>query len=205
MVKEVLVNEGQIDFWTVRMRPGKPLAFGRLTAPDGRTVPHIGLPGNPVSSMLAFELFGRPLIHKMLGRLPQPRPTLRAITDDVIENPDGRRVYARAILRRTVDGRWHVQLTGPQGSGILTSLAAANALAICPEDPGSDYRGGGMRRDRAGRDRRLGHAPNRLQKHRISLEGSIGLREKFKLFAAINPKRGFAIKVSEFVPGQVMT
>ena len=134
VVKEVLANEGQIDFWTVRMRPGKPLAFGRLTAPDGRTVPHIGLPGNPVSSMLAFELFGRPLIHKMLGRSPQPRPTLRAITDDVIENPDGRRVYARAILRRTVDGRWHVQLTGPQGSGILTSLAAANALAICPED-----------------------------------------------------------------------
>ncbi|MES4792246.1 MAG: hypothetical protein C4321_04015 [Chloroflexota bacterium] len=60
VVKDVLAREGSIDFWTVRMRPGKPLAFGAFTAPDGRKVPHLGLPGNPVSSMVSFELFGRP-------------------------------------------------------------------------------------------------------------------------------------------------
>ena len=143
VVKEVLAREGAIDFWTVRMKPGKPLAFGTFAAPDGRRVPHIGLPGNPVSSLLAFELFGRPVIHKMLGRTPKARPLLQAVADEAIVNTDGRRVYARAIVRMEEDGRWHARLTGPQGSGVLTSMARANGLAICPEnraqiDPGED-------------------------------------------------------------------
>ena len=143
VVKEVLAREGAIDFWTVRMKPGKPLAFGTFAAPDGRRVPHIGLPGNPVSSLLAFELFGRPVIHKMLGRTPKARPLLQAVADEAIMNTDGRRVYARAIVRMEEDGRWHARLTGPQGSGVLTSMARANGLAICPEnrtqiDPGED-------------------------------------------------------------------
>ena len=134
VVKEVLVREGAIDFWTVRMKPGKPLAFGRFAAPDGRRVPHIGLPGNPVSSLLAFELFGRLAIHKLMGREPQPRPVLRAIAEDDIINTDARRVYARATMERHADGRWHARLTGPQGSGVLTSMALANGYAVCPED-----------------------------------------------------------------------
>ena len=134
VVKEVLAREGSIDFWTVRMKPGKPLAFGTFAAPDGRRVPHIGLPGNPVSSLLAFELFGRPVIHKMLGRTPKARPLLQAVMDETIVNTDGRRVYARAIVRKGEDGRWHARLTGSQGSGVLTSMAQANGLAICPED-----------------------------------------------------------------------
>ena len=134
VVKEVLAQEGRIDFWTVRMKPGKPLAFGALTAPDGRRVPHIGLPGNPVSALLAFELFGRPALYKMRGRRPEGRPMIRAVADEPIINTDARRVYARAIVVRGEDGRWHARLTGPQGSGILTSLALANGLAICPED-----------------------------------------------------------------------
>ncbi len=133
VVKDVLAKEGEINFWTVRMRPGKPLAFGSFTS-GGRRVPHIGLPGNPVSSMVSFELFGRPAIYKMLGRADCQRPTVRAIVDEPIENQDGRRVYARAILRHGEDGRWHASLTGPQGSGVLTSMALANALAIVPED-----------------------------------------------------------------------
>src|SRR5439155_13610628 len=68
VVKDVLEREGEIGFWSVRMRPGRPLAFGSFPAPDGRRVPHIGLPGNPVSSMVAFELFGRPAIFKMMGK-----------------------------------------------------------------------------------------------------------------------------------------
>ena len=133
VVKEVLANEGEIAFWTVRMKPGKPLAFGRFAAPGGRAVPHIGLPGNPVSSLLAFELFGRPAIHRLMGRSSQPRPVVRAVADEDIINTDMRRVYARATVHRDGDGRWHARLTGPQGSGVLTSMALANGYAVCPE------------------------------------------------------------------------
>jgi molybdopterin molybdotransferase len=134
VVKDVLAREGSIDFWTVRMRPGKPLAFGAFTAPDGRRVPHLGLPGNPVSSMVSFELFGRPAIFKMLGRSDWARPVIRAVTRDAVRNEDGRRFYARCIVTRGEDGRYYADLTGPQGSGILTSMSAANALTIIPED-----------------------------------------------------------------------
>ena len=134
VVKEVLVREGAIDFWTVRMKPGKPLAFGQFAAAGGRRVPHIGLPGNPVSSLLAFELFGRLAIQKLMGRSPQSRPVLRAIAEDDIVNTDARRVYARATMELDSEGQWHARLTGPQGSGVLTSMALANGYAICPED-----------------------------------------------------------------------
>jgi molybdopterin molybdotransferase len=133
VVKDVLAREGNIDFWAVRMRPGKPLAFGAFTAPDGRKVPHLGLPGNPVSSMVSFELFGRPAIFTMLGRSDWERPVIRAISRDYVRNPDGRRFYARCIVSKGDDGRWYADLTGPQGSGILTSMSAANALAVIPE------------------------------------------------------------------------
>ena len=134
VVKDVLAREGSIDFWTVRMRPGKPLAFGAFTAPDGRRVPHLGLPGNPVSSMVSFELFGRPAIFTMMGRTGWERPAVRAISRDRVRNDDGRRFYARCIVTLGEDGRYHADLTGPQGSGILTSMSAANGLAIVPED-----------------------------------------------------------------------
>lgn len=134
VVKDVLAREGEIAFWTVRMKPGKPLAFGAFSAPDGRRVPHLGLPGNPVSSMVSFELFGRPAIFKMLGRNDWERPTVEAILDDRIANDDGRRFYARCIVTKGADGEWHARLTGPQGSGILTSMSAANGLAVLPEN-----------------------------------------------------------------------
>lgn len=134
VVKDVLAREGAIDFWTVRMKPGKPLAFGAFRGPDGRSVPHLGLPGNPVSSMVSFELFGRPAIFKMLGRNDWERPVLRAITRDAVVNTDARRFYARCIVSKGEDGRYYADLTGPQGSGILTSMSAANALTIIPED-----------------------------------------------------------------------
>jgi len=132
VVKDVLAREGAIDFWTVRMRPGKPLAFGAFPSGD-RQVPHIGLPGNPVSSMITFELFGRPAIYTMLGKSGWERPRVRAVAEERMENSDARRVYMRAILTQR-DGVYHASLTGPQGSGILTSMALANALAIVPED-----------------------------------------------------------------------
>ena len=133
MVKDVLSQHGKIDFWSVRMRPAKPLAFGVLDAPAGRKVPHLGLPGNPVSAMVAFEQFGRAAINKMMGKTVLAKPTIEAVLDEPIHNNDGRRVYARAIITRQ-NGTYHVKLTGDQGSNLLTSMARANGLAICPED-----------------------------------------------------------------------
>ncbi|MCH8205664.1 MAG: molybdopterin molybdotransferase MoeA [Chloroflexi bacterium] len=133
MVKDVLARYGQIDFWAVRMRPAKPLAFGMLNAGDGRQVPHLGLPGNPVSALVAFEQFGRVAIRKMMGKTTGDRPTIKAILDEPIYNTDGRRVYARAVVTRRNDV-YHARLTGHQSSNLLTSMARANGLAICPED-----------------------------------------------------------------------
>ncbi|MFN3974781.1 MAG: gephyrin-like molybdotransferase Glp [Dehalococcoidia bacterium] len=133
IVKDVLAQQGKVEFWTVRMRPGKPLAFGWFPAPDGRQVPHLGLPGNPVSALVVFELFCRPAIYTMLGRRDFQRPVVEATLHGRIVNSDGRRVYARVWVEREGDG-WVARTTGPQGSHILTSMARANGLAICPED-----------------------------------------------------------------------
>ena len=135
MVKDVLAQRGAIDFWSVRMRPAKPLAFGTLRADDGRDVPHLGLPGNPVSALVAFEQFGRAAIHKMMGRGESARrkPKIRAVLDEPIYNGDGRRVYARVIVSK-VNGAYRAKLAGGQSSNLLTSMSAANGLAICPED-----------------------------------------------------------------------
>lgn len=143
VVKEVLAREGSVGFWTVRMRPGKPLAFGTFEAgTDGgdggarRVVPHLGLPGNPVSAMMTFELFGRAAVFTMLGK-PRAweRERVRAVSAERIARPDDRRFYARAIVERR-EGRYHARLTGPQGSGVLTSMALANGIVVVPEDGG---------------------------------------------------------------------
>ena len=128
LVKDVLAKQGEISFWKVRMKPGKPLAFGTI-----KGVPHLGLPGNPVSSMITFELFARPAMLKMMGKTNLTRPTVDVIMESRIKNSDGRRIFARAIVRKDGD-RLYAKTTGPQGSGILTSMSQANALVIVPED-----------------------------------------------------------------------
>lgn len=133
IVKDVLSERGQIDFWSVRMRPAKPLAFGVLDGPDGRKVPHLGLPGNPVSALVAFEQFGRAAISKMMGKGEAQRPTVQAVLEEPIYNNDSRRVYARAVVTKR-NGTYYARLTGHQNSNLLTSMARANGLAICPED-----------------------------------------------------------------------
>ena len=133
IVKDVLARRGEIELWSVRMRPAKPLAFGVLDGPDGRRVPHLGLPGNPVSALVGFEQIGRPAIMKMMGKTRFARPTLRATLEEPIHNFDGRRVYARAVVTKR-DGAYYARLTGHQNSNILTSMARANGLAVCPED-----------------------------------------------------------------------
>ncbi len=133
MVKDVLEQRGDMNFWSVRMRPAKPLAFGLLHRRQGNPLPLLGLPGNPVSALLAFEMFGRPAIRRMLGRDLLARPMVEGVLTGPIFNSDGRRVYARVAVARR-NGGWFATPTGPQGSNILTSLSRANGLAICPAD-----------------------------------------------------------------------
>ena len=137
MVKDVLASEGEITFWTVRMKPGKPLAFGTIKGIDKRgnakRIPHLGFPGNPVSSMVTFELFARPAMLKMMGKKNLAKPVVEAVLEEPVANTDGRRIYTRAIVTKR-DGQYYARLTGPQGSGILTSMSLANGLVIVPED-----------------------------------------------------------------------
>jgi molybdopterin molybdotransferase len=141
MVKNVLAAEGEMQFWQVAVKPGKPLAFGMLYAsnqasqPAGN-VPLIGLPGNPVAAMIAFEVFARPAILKLSGQLSWDKATLRAVLDEDVTN-SGRRHYMRAFVRLQEDG-YRVTTRGSgvqvQGSGILTSLVWANCLVVVPEN-----------------------------------------------------------------------
>ena len=133
IVKDVLNQKGEMNFWSVRMRPAKPLAFGQLNDLDGRIIPLMGLPGNPVSAMVAFEMFARPAIRIKLGKKKKPRPMVGGVLTGAIKNEDGRRVYARVEVEFK-DGEYRATPTGPQGSNILTSMSKANGLAICPED-----------------------------------------------------------------------
>ena len=137
VVKDVLVKQGEIAFWTVRMKPGKPLAFGTVKglseAGVTKNIPHLGLPGNPVSAMVTFELFARPAILKMLGKKNLTKPAIEAVIEEPIINSDGRRVFTRVIVEKR-NGQYYARPTGPQGSGILTSMSLANGLAIVPED-----------------------------------------------------------------------
>lgn len=127
VVKSVLEQEGQFGFWRVRMRPGKPLAFGKYAG-----IPYIGLPGNPVSALVSFERFARAAILKMAGhtRLERPQITVRLLESI---HSDGRESYVRAVVERSETGDYVAATTGSQGSHIMTSLVQANALLIVPE------------------------------------------------------------------------
>jgi molybdopterin molybdotransferase len=136
VVKDAVNAHGSIDLWKVRMRPGKPVAFGSY-----RQVPFFGLPGNPVSAMMTFEQFVRPVLRIMGGFTHWRKPTVTAMLLESIES-DGRETYARAWVERR-DGIWTARLSGGQGSNMLNSLVRANALVIVPEgvmhlDAGAD-------------------------------------------------------------------
>ena len=139
VVKDVLAKQGEIAFWTVKMRPGKPLAFGtiegRTKAGEAKSIPHLGLPGNPVSSMITFELFGRPAMLKMMGKKNLAKPIIEAVAESSVANHGRRRIFTRVIVEKR-DNQYFARLTGPQGSGILTSMALADGLMIIPEDKG---------------------------------------------------------------------
>ena len=124
-VKEAIESQGRLDFWRVNMRPGKPLAFGEY---QGK--PFIGLPGNPVSAFVGFEVFVRPVLEKLSGQLDGNRHTVKVRCAELIES-DGRESYLRAAIREE-NGIRIAELTGHQGSGNLLSLVQAGALLIIP-------------------------------------------------------------------------
>jgi len=137
MVKDILERDGEMVFWKVRVKPGKPLAFGKIKgkSQDGKPkiIPHLGLPGNATSCMVSFELFVRPALLKMMGKKRLEKPIVPAIIEDSVKNDAGRRIYDRAIVEKR-DGHYFARLTGPRGSGILTSMALANGLVLIPEE-----------------------------------------------------------------------
>lgn len=118
-----------LDFWRVKMRPGAPLGFGHVQG-----IPWIGLPGNPVSAMVTFELFVRPTIRRLLGHQRLHRTPLRVVLEEPVSIGAKLTHFYRAIVAPRADGTFGARLTGPQGSGILTSMSLANALLIVPED-----------------------------------------------------------------------
>ncbi len=132
LVRRVLAQlGGDLHFWRVRMRPGAPLGFGTLGG-----IPWLGLPGNPVSAMVTFELFVRPAIRRLAGHALPFRRTVPVTVGEPIRLGPRLRHYLRAVVTtpRGPDGGREGILTGPQGSGILTSMVQANALLIVPED-----------------------------------------------------------------------
>jgi len=139
VVKDVLKERGEIALWTICMKPGKPSAFGIIKNGE-KKVAHLGLPGNPVSSMVTFEQFARPAILKMLGKKTLVKPSIQAIIEDNVKNTDGRRMFARVMVTKR-GGQYRARLTGPQGSGILTSMTKANGLAVIPENTKGVMRG----------------------------------------------------------------
>ncbi len=133
---------GRVDLWRVAVQPGKPFAFGTAERPDGRRIPLFGLPGNPVSTAVTFELFVRPALRRLAGEAAPRRDADRAVLGDRVSTSLGRRAFLRVVAERDADGaavrdaagRVAVRLAGGQGSHVLSALGAADALAIVPEE-----------------------------------------------------------------------
>jgi molybdopterin molybdotransferase len=126
-ITDIVRQNGSLNFWKVRVRPGKPLVSGTING-----TPVIGLPGNPTSAMVTFELFVRPAIRTMLGA-PPLRTEIEAVLDERVDNRGGRRTYVRVRLSYA-DGHFRARLSGPQDSAMLLPLAHADGLLIAPED-----------------------------------------------------------------------
>ena len=138
VVKIVLSRIADMKWMQMAIKPAKPFAFGKLTTSDSRVIPIFGLPGNPVSSMISFELLARPALRKMMGHTQNlMRPTVRAIVDAPMKRKqDGKIHFMRVFGEFAEDGRLHIRDTGPQGSHQLAATAQANGLAMVPDGQG---------------------------------------------------------------------
>lgn len=126
-VKSTLEKLGQVNFWKVAMKPGRPLAFGQINHAY-----FFGLPGNPVSVMVTFYIFVQAAIEKMMGKNPQPRIRIMATSDSALRKRPGRVEYQRGTFQINQDGSYSVRKTGEQGSGILRSMSDANCFMFLP-------------------------------------------------------------------------
>ena len=127
LVKAVLGTLGDIDFWQVAMQPAKPFAFGTI---DG--TPLFGLPGNPVSVMVAFEQFARPALLHMMGSERLFRPRVSGVMGEAIRTDPAKTVFSRVVVSIDPDGVFHARPSGGQSSNVLSALAAADAFAVAP-------------------------------------------------------------------------
>ncbi|MCX2862807.1 molybdopterin molybdotransferase MoeA [Paucibacter sp. PLA-PC-4] len=129
--KRVMAELGEVLFWKIAMRPGRPMAIGRINEAI-----LFGLPGNPVAVMVTFYAFVRDALLAMAGAAPHPLPWLRAACLQPLRKKTGRTEYQRGIVSRAPDGGWQVQITGNQGSGILSSMSQANGLVVLGHEQG---------------------------------------------------------------------
>ncbi len=135
--KDVLEARGEVGFWKVAMRPGRPFAFGPLKGEGVRRALLFALPGNPVAALVTYYVFVRDALLALAGAEATPVPTLRVRSAVAIRKRPGRSEYQRGIVERAADGQWEVRLTGAQGAGILRSLSVANALVVLGPEQGS--------------------------------------------------------------------
>lgn len=130
--KQVMAALGDVKFWRIAMRPGRPMAIGKI----GDAV-LFGLPGNPVAVMVTFYALVRDALLAMGGAAPEPLLTVRAASVRPIRKKPGRTEYQRGVVRRAADGSWNVEITGSQGSGILRSMSEANGLVVLAHEQGN--------------------------------------------------------------------
>jgi molybdopterin molybdotransferase len=129
----VLSRIADMRWMQIAIKPAKPFAFGLL---DG--VPVFGLPGNPVSSLVSFELLARPALRQMMGHAVLDRPTVSAVADEALRRrPDGKIHFMRVVASFAADGRVHIRSVGAQGSHQLAATSLANAIAVVPDGDGA--------------------------------------------------------------------
>ena len=136
MMKKLAGASGGVAFWRIAMRPGRPMAVGRIAAPEGRSAILFGLPGNPVAVMVTFLAFVRPALLQMMGARHAAPPLLRARSTEAIRKKAGRTEYQRGTVTRDAQGILRVETTGNQGSGVLSSMVQANGLIVLHHDQG---------------------------------------------------------------------
>ena len=134
--KQMMTQLGDVAFWKIGMRPGRPMAFGKIQS-NGKDAYLFGLPGNPVAVMVTFYFFARDALLRMMGAEAAPLALMRATSQSAIRKKPGRTEYQRGILSAAPDGEWQVRITGSQGSGILRSMSEANCMVVLPPDRSS--------------------------------------------------------------------
>ncbi len=134
--RQIMAKMGDVSFWKIGMRPGRPMAFGTL-ASHGKSVYLFGLPGNPVAVMVTFYFFAREALLRMMGAAHTPLPVLRAACVAPLRKKPGRTEYQRGVLFVDAQGNPAVRITGSQGSGVLRSMSEANCMVVLRHEQGN--------------------------------------------------------------------